>query len=72
MLPQDAVVDVRVFDVAGRLVRTLADAELQTAGPKSLTWNGRDDGGRDVASGVYFFRANIGGESMERRAVLLR
>ena len=72
VLPQNCVVDVRVFDVTGRLVRTLAAAETQMAGPRSLTWNGRDDGGRDVASGVYFFRVDIGGESIERRTVLLR
>jgi len=71
-LPVAERVDVRVFDVSGRLVRTLVDSERQTAGLRSLSWNGRDDSGRSVASGVYFFRVNIGGESMERRSVLIR
>lgn len=71
-LPSAGVVGVRVFDASGRLVRTLADSEYQTAGLKTLVWNGRDDDGSPVASGVYFFRVDISGESMRRRAVLLR
>ncbi|MEE8573282.1 MAG: FlgD immunoglobulin-like domain containing protein [Gemmatimonadota bacterium] len=71
-LPSAGAVAVRVFDVSGKLVRTLVDSEHQTAGLRTLVWNGRDDGGRPVASGVYFFRVDIGGESVMRRAVLLR
>ena len=71
-LPSAGAIAVRVFDVSGKLVRTLVDSEHQTAGPHALVWNGRDDDGRPVASGVYFFRVNIDGESIGRRAVLLR
>ncbi len=71
-LPSPGDVDVRVFDVSGRLVRTLIDSEARPAGLQTLVWSGRDDGGRDVASGVYFFRVDVGGESMQRRVVLLR
>ena len=46
-------VQVRVYDVTGRLVRTLADREFP-AGNHSLVWNGRDDAGTQVARGVYF------------------
>jgi len=46
-------VTVRVYDVSGRLVRTLADRNFD-AGPQSLTWDGSDDGGRQVQRGVYF------------------
>jgi hypothetical protein len=46
-------VEVKVFDVSGRLVRTLADRQF-AAGRHSLTWDGVDDGGRQVARGVYF------------------
>jgi hypothetical protein len=44
-----------VYDVAGRLVRTLAQGQ-QPAGPHRLTWDGRDQAGRLVASGVYALR----------------
>jgi hypothetical protein len=46
-------VEVKVFDVSGRLVRTLADRQF-AAGRHTLTWDGVDDGGRQVARGVYF------------------
>ena len=46
-------VNLRVYDVAGRLVSTLVNQELP-AGPQTATWDGRDDGGQKVAAGVYF------------------
>jgi predicted outer membrane repeat protein len=71
-LPADEIVTVRVFDVTGRLVRTLLDGEKQPAGRRALVWNGLDDHGRSVAAGVYFLRVSIGADSFERRAVLVR
>jgi hypothetical protein len=51
-------VTVKIYDVSGRLVRTLADGQLFKAGPVSpaLTWDGLDDGGRKVTRGAYFVR----------------
>jgi len=46
-------VEVKVFDVSGRLVRTLADRSF-APGKYSLTWDGVDNDGRQVARGVYF------------------
>jgi len=46
-------VEVKVYDVSGRLVRTLADRQF-AAGPHSLLWDGVDNSGRQVERGVYF------------------
>ena len=46
-------IEVRVFDVSGRLVRLLADRSF-APGKYSLTWDGADAEGRQVARGVYF------------------
>ena len=54
-LDRSAPVKLQVFDVAGRLVRTLVDEDLN-AGTHTRTWQGRDDQGRQVASGVYLAR----------------
>jgi flagellar hook assembly protein FlgD len=62
---------VRVFDSAGRVVRTLVDRD-EAAGFRECAWDGRDERGRPVASGVYFLRAETGDSVVERRAVLLR
>lgn len=49
-----------VYDVQGRLVRTLLNGP-GTAGSHSVTWDGRDEGGQLTASGVYFVRLEAGG-----------
>ncbi|MBN2169921.1 MAG: choice-of-anchor D domain-containing protein, partial [Candidatus Krumholzibacteriota bacterium] len=60
-----------VFDVAGRLVRTLHDGPA-TAGDGSLIWDGRDDAGRPAGTGVYFVRMQAAGFAASRKLVLLR
>lgn len=62
---------IRVYDAAGRLVRTLVD-EPRAAGPHSVTWDGRDDEGRLVASGTYFYQLEANGRSEARKAMLLK
>ncbi|MFZ5519528.1 MAG: FG-GAP-like repeat-containing protein [Candidatus Zhuqueibacterota bacterium] len=58
-LPQTAFVTVQIYDISGRLVRTLAD-ENQGAGYHQVTWNGQDNFGRLVSSGVYFCKMKSG------------
>ncbi len=64
-------VHVAVYDVSGRLVRTLVDA-AQAAGRHSVRWNGRNGEGVAVASGVYFCRMTAPGFTGLRKLVLLR
>jgi hypothetical protein len=66
-------VDVRlsVFDATGRRVRTLVD-ERQAAGEYSVGFDGRDDRGAGLASGVYFYRLQAGGVTQTRKMVLLK
>jgi flagellar hook assembly protein FlgD len=54
-----ADVNIAVFDVSGRRVRTLVN-EHRNAGRFSAQWNGADDRGGRVASGVYFYRMRAG------------
>ncbi len=64
-------VRLEVHDVAGRRVRTLEDG-VRGAGPQSIAWDGRDDAGRPVAAGVYYFRLRAAGLSYARPVVLAR
>ena len=66
-------VEVRVFDVSGRRVRTLADRRF-TAGRHTLTWDGADDQGRQVPRGVYFTQARYvdRGVTEARKLTVLR
>ena len=63
---------LRVYDSVGQLVKTLSDAPA-AAGRYRARWDGRDAGGRPVASGVYFYRLRVGdGFSATRRMTLLK
>jgi hypothetical protein len=60
---------VAVYDTRGRLVRTVLGPH---SGPVSTTWNGTDESGRPLASGVYFIRQENAGKSTVRRFVIAR
>lgn len=64
-------VRVEVFDVRGQLIRTLVDAE-QAGGSRSVHWDGRDDGGRRVASGMYFYRLRVGEAAFTRKMTIVQ
>jgi hypothetical protein len=64
-------VSLRIYDVRGKLVRTLVD-ENRAAGPHEVTWNGRTGTGAAVASGNYYYRLETAGEILVRRMVLLK
>lgn len=70
-LDRPARVSLRVFDVSGRLVRTLVEGELR-AGRHETVWNGTDSRGARAASGVYFYRLEAGGIVRTRKMTLLR
>jgi hypothetical protein len=66
-----AHVSIAVYDAAGRLVRMLVDAQ-QPAGSHGVVWDGRNDAGTTVSSGVYFYRMRSGTFTESRRMVLLK
>ena len=66
-----ADVELALFDVTGRRVATLFDG-LQTAGMHAVFWNGRTDSGIEAASGVYFYRLQVGDRQRSRKLLLLR
>ena len=66
-----AAVRIVVFDVTGRLVRTLVN-ETRPAGRHSVSWDGRDSGGQRAASGIYFYRMDAGGFSQVQKVTLLK
>jgi subtilisin family serine protease len=69
-LAQQFPVSIRVYDVAGRLVRTLVSGTGE-AGPHDIVWDARDDHGVRVAAGVYFYRMNAGSWQSQRKVVFL-
>lgn len=71
-IPERGVVEVSVYDVAGRRVRSLFEG-MRDAGAHELSWDGRDDSGRAVAAGAYFVELRIDGQQRAtRKSVLLQ
>lgn len=70
-LPQAARTRLSVFDIRGRRVGSLLDEDL-AAGHHAVVWDGRDQAGRQTASGVYFVRIVSGDFEHVRRATLVR
>ena len=64
-------VSLRIYDATGRLVRTILDGRLDPGRHEAL-WNGRDDRGCPVTSGVYFYRITEGEFARTKKMVLIR
>jgi hypothetical protein len=65
-------VDLKVFDTGGRLVRTLISGETYGIGAWEIDWDGRNDEGRDVPSGIYFCVLEAAGVTDSRKLVIIR
>lgn len=70
-LEAPAKAELVVFDLRGRLVRTLLAAELG-AGPHVVDWKGEDDEGGTVSSGVYLARLRAGGRELTQKVAFVR
>jgi len=66
-----SLVSLTIYDASGRLLRSLVEAPLP-AGRHRVVWDGRDEWGRNVASGVYFARICAGGRALNRKMVVVR
>ena len=71
-LPRPGMVSLQVYDLTGRLMRTLVSGTSYDAGTHTVPWNGTDKDGRTVASGVYFYRFESGDHRQSGRMVLLK
>ena len=70
-LPSAGRAEIRIYDARGRLVRTLVD-EKRPAGRQSVIWDGRDEAGRELASGVYFYSLKAPRVGEYRRMILVK
>lgn len=71
-LPLKSVVNLRIYDLSGRLVDHLLNGETVGPGRMNAVWRGCDLDGRPVAAGVYLYRLEAGGFSATKRMLLLK
>jgi hypothetical protein len=74
-LARDGQVSLTIYDVAGRLVRTLIDAPMTRGryiGENAAVWDGFDESGQRVSSGVYFYRLNAPDFIATRKMVMMK
>lgn len=70
-LPEASRVALSIYNTVGQRVATLVDQTLP-AGDHNVHWDGRDDSGNEVASGVYFYRLDTDNKTVSKRMVLLK
>jgi len=70
-MPKASPVDLRVYDVRGALVRRVVSRDL-APGFHNVSWNGRNESGRTVGSGIYFMQMKAGGKTVTERFAVVR
>jgi hypothetical protein len=71
LLPRSFSVAIQVLDPSGRIVLDLPERSFP-AGGTPVTWDGRDQHGRPVPTGIYFLRARVDGAALTQRVAILR
>ncbi len=69
-LPKAEKVNLNIYNLKGQLVKTLYQDNQCSAGVNSVVWNGKDNKGNSVSSGIYFYRLNCGKEQLTKKMVL--
>ena len=70
-LPEDALVNITIYDMMGRKVSTLVSSQ-QNAGYKSVQWNATNDAGSPVSAGLYLYTIQAGEFRQTKKMVLLK
>jgi hypothetical protein len=70
-LPQESQVNLKIYNLKGQLVKVLVKAKL-SAGIHAFSWNGKDESGKDVSSGIYFYKLTAGEYSETRKMVRIK
>jgi hypothetical protein len=65
------LVTVNIYDVSGRLVAKVAERSFD-GGPHHVDWDGTDHNGRQVSSGIYFYKLSAGGQTVTKKMTLLK
>ena len=69
-LSEDSNVELSIYNLKGQIVRTLVNGS-QISGHHETVWNGKDDSGKDVSSGIYLYKLNAGNKDISTKKMIL-
>ena len=70
-LPENSEVELAIYNLKGQKVKTLVN-ELLPAGQHSVVWDGKDDNGKSVSSGIYFYKLKTGNFEKTKKMILMK
>jgi hypothetical protein len=70
-LPKTSAIEINIYDIAGRKVKMLISG-MQESGTRNIIWDGRNDAGEEVSSGVYYYRLKTSDGVLIKKMTLLR
>lgn len=70
-LPSDSMIELSVYNIKGQIVKTLVKEE-QLAGAYTTVWNGKDNNGKSVSSGIYFYKLSTKDDTILKKMLLLK
>jgi hypothetical protein len=70
-LPEKMLVRLKIFNVFGQEVRLLVNS-IESTGTHSVLWDGRNNGGQSVVSGIYFYKLEAGDQVRSRKLIILK
>ena len=71
-LPKEAQVTFEIYNMLGVRIRTLLAGQTKSAGFYTMTWDGKDDAGHSMSSGIYLYRINAGSFISSKKMTLLK
>jgi len=71
-LPHSSQVSIKIYDIQGKLIRSLLTGQIWGTGSHIISWNGVDDYGKTVSSGEYFYKLEAGGLSEIKKMLFLK
>ncbi len=71
-LGKDELVNLNIFDIQGRLVKSLISNSYYPSGYHNITWNGKNNRGKQVPSGMYLYKLVNENQTITRKMVLMK
>jgi parallel beta-helix repeat protein len=71
-LPRQSDVQLKIYNIQGKLVRSLSNKKIWSVGSHTVFWDGKNDSGKAVSSGIYFYKLKTKGYNKTRKMLLLK